>query len=88
MHVRSLYASLTCDASKLLRCAITPETQDSNAQQVMVLASSGQLLRTEHLPCPAVALCFSVDGGLYVGSGLDFFAKLDQSLHQLWKVSE
>ena len=64
------------------------KTQDSNAQQVMVLASSGQLLRTEHLPCPAVALCFSVDGGLYVGSGLDFFAKLDQSLNQLWKVSE
>lgn len=80
--------SITCDASKPLQCAITPETQDPNAQQVMVLASSGKLLRTEHLPCPAVALCFSVDGGLYVGSGLDFFAKLDQSLNQLWKVSE
>jgi hypothetical protein len=57
------------------------------SSEILVHDARGRLLRSEHLPCQAMCLCFSWDGSLYVGSGLDFFAKLDSSLALLWKVS-
>ena len=60
---------------------------NASSSEILVHDARGRLLRSEHLPCQAMCLSFSWDGSLYVGSGLDFFAKLDSSLALLWKVS-
>ena len=57
------------------------------SSEVLVHSNKGRHLRTENLPCPAICLSFSCDGCLYVGSGLDYFAKLDTHLSIIWKVA-
>ena len=58
-----------------------------SSSEVLVHDNKGRHLRTEHLPCQAMCMCFSGDGSLYIGSGQDYFAKLDRALQIVWKVS-
>jgi hypothetical protein len=69
------------------------------SSEVLLLCARGRLRGSVFLPCPAMSLCFSGDGkSLYLGSGLDYFAKLDimaqdgadiltADLQLVWKVS-
>jgi len=59
---------------------------DASSSEVMVHDGKGQHVSTVYLPCPAMCLSFSCDGCLYVGTGLDYFAKLDSTLNIIWKV--
>ena len=58
-----------------------------DSSEVLVHNNKGHHLRTENLPCSAMCLSFSCDGCLYLGSGQDYFAKLDRHLRIIWKVS-
>jgi hypothetical protein len=89
--------SISVSRFSLLTVTLTPSAplqqktlwfkRNASSSEVLVHDNKGLHVRTEHLPVEAMCLCFSQDGSLYVGSGQDYFAKLDCSLSIVWKVS-